>query len=341
MPQSPYTFSFTKALHWCFWLIAAALTVVLLFLVFRNVPLTKLGHVLASARYSWIGVAVICYLTAFCIRAHRWGILLGIEHDPGPYRLRLAAVFIGFGSNQLLPANLGEFLRAAVIKRFTKISLGTVIGSIVTMRLFDGLIAFLFLFAIVFSPNLRLPLQGWPILSLALILLTSCVLFWTAAHSTNAITLTFRKLLTRLGFGYLSERLSAKIQSVLGGLTVLKSPIKTVFVMLDTIAIWSISGIAFWLVLLALEINDPGFPGALFIQSMESMATFIPSLPGHLGTFEAAIRLSLDLYDVPSESAVGYVLIMRMIISGSIIPPFIFSLARLGLRRSDLFARRS
>jgi uncharacterized membrane protein YbhN (UPF0104 family) len=83
--------------------------------------------------------------------------------------------------------------------------------------------------------------------------------------------------------------------------------------------IWGISGMTFWSALIAFDQPHPGLPGAYFIQSIQAMAAIIPSSPGHLGAFEAAMRFALEIYRVPGDTAIALTLVLRLLMHGSLI----------------------
>ena len=63
---------------------------------------------------------------------------------------------------------------------------------------------------------------------------------------------------------------------------------------------------SYYLAFLSFGIREVPFSGAVFLQSLISLAVAIPSSPGFFGPFEAAARVGLGLWDVPVEKAVSF-----------------------------------
>lgn len=318
-------------------------TVVLMMWAWRGVSFASVWNALNGIQYGWIGLGLLTFAASFLVRAHRWGILLSTQPHSGSFKIRRAAVFIGFAANQILPANAGELLRASLLSRSEKISLGAVLGSLLTARLLDAVVAFLLMLTplIALAPSGRATFSTLPILWLGIILFVLCIAFWMAANYTTAIAQLVGYIAQIMGLGRFRSRLVTNVKKLLSGLKVLQFPKRTAIAVADTIFIWSLSGITFWVVLIAFGITKPGLSGALFIQSVEAMATILPSSPGHLGAFEAAIRFALGVYDIAPDIIVAYTLVLRIIIFGSLMTIGIAHAISLGLTGADFFSQTS
>ena len=128
-------------------LIGIAATVALLIWAWRDVAFSEVMSTLQDVSIGWIILGLVTFLLSFSIRAYRWGTLLADQPNNGSFHIRHAAVFIGFASNQILPANAGEFVRSGILKKFAGISLSACVGSLFAARLLDAIVAFVFLFA--------------------------------------------------------------------------------------------------------------------------------------------------------------------------------------------------
>lgn len=318
-------------------------TIVLLVWAFRGVSFVSVWHALEEASHGWLVLGTLTFIASFLVRAHRWGILLSTQPRPVSFKIRRSAVFIGFGANQVLPANAGEIIRASVINRFEKVPLGVVLGSLLAARLLDAVVAFLLLLTPLLSltSSSQTGLNVLPVAWLGILLVVLCVAFWVAANYEVAIARLVGSTLKVVGLGSFKLRIEAGVVSLLSGLKVLRFPKRAAMAVADTLLLWSLSGVTFWTALIAFNIAEPGLSGALFIQSVESMATIIPSSPGHLGAFEAAIRFSLSVYNVSPDVIVAYTLVLRMIMYGSLIVLGFVHAVGLGLTSSIFSSLRS
>ena len=123
------------------------LSVVLLSVVLYRADLSRVAAALREADYRYLPLAVIIYLTSFLLRSLRWGILLR-PVKPGIGFARLfSTIIIGWTSNNLLPARVGELVRAYLIGKRESISKSSSLATIVVERILDSFILLVFLFA--------------------------------------------------------------------------------------------------------------------------------------------------------------------------------------------------
>jgi Predicted integral membrane protein len=97
-------------------LVSLAVGAALLWLAIARIDLAGLGAELAQVRPGWLVAAVALYWIALMLRSWRWRILLApVRH------LSFGQVFhgllVGYAANYLLPARLGELVRADFLGR--------------------------------------------------------------------------------------------------------------------------------------------------------------------------------------------------------------------------------
>ena len=85
-----------------------------LWLVLRDVPFEQVIPALRQAHFWWLAPALIALAVDVIIRAERWGVLLRPIATVSWKRL-LSPTIIGYMGNALLPARLGEVLRATLL----------------------------------------------------------------------------------------------------------------------------------------------------------------------------------------------------------------------------------
>lgn len=318
-------------------LICVAITSLLLVWAWRDVSFSEVFSILKEVDVKWFVLGLITFLSSFFIRAYRWGTLLEDQPNKGSFYIRLAAVFIGFAANQILPANAGELVRSGVLKRFSGISLSACVGSLFAARLLDAIVAFIFLFApLIALSQTGTSLGGLPILGLGLLLFCLCMTIGTVARYPTFFAKKVGTVVKVLGMPHLEIKMVQRTERFLSGLIVFQSIRRTTITLFQTVCLWSISGITFWVSLVAFNLLEPGFTGALLVQSLEAMATIIPSTPGHLGAFEAAIRFGLSFYTVPANTIVAYTLLLRIIMNGGVLVVGAIFALQLGVRKLDV-----
>ena len=92
-------------------LIGLGISVVLLWLLFRNINFTELVAALRGANYLWLIPNILLIVLTMYQRAFRWRYMVAPIKKVRFSKL-LAATCIGFMANNVLPLRLGEFVRA-------------------------------------------------------------------------------------------------------------------------------------------------------------------------------------------------------------------------------------
>lgn len=305
-----------KTRKWVSLALGTAFTVVLLSWALRGVALGTVWQTLKQARWEWLFLGWLAYLASYWVRAWRWGTLLSATCKPGRFWSRLAAIFIGFGANSVLPAYAGELIRAGVLFRLDGVPMGAAVGSVFAERLLDIGVVFLFLLlplwlgAVPLHPSLSgLPL-GW--IGAAIILLWAN--FFIGASFPGQIAQLAGSISQITGLGNFKPRIISTLTGFLEGLGALKQLRRSLIALLETALVWGLNAITYWAGFVAFGLMEPGFSGALFTQSVTALAIAIPSTPGAVGPLEAGVRFSLSIYSIPLDRAIAYAIALRFIV---------------------------
>jgi hypothetical protein len=279
-----------------------------IYLAFRTVDLSRVWLVLQSAEAFPLSIAIILTFLGFVFRAWRWDILLEPIKNTGFFS-RLHATLIGFAANCLLPARLGEFIRANDLGQREKISGSSTFGTIVIERLFDGftllLILLIGLMGTTFpgkwqSISGSLRGAGFFMAILYIFLIVFLVGFKYKAKP-------FMNFLDRLLF-FLPDRYRSKIVDVLWhfslGLVLPKNPFRWVQVIFYSFMLWLTSLYQIQLIEQSISLTLP-FVAPFLVLAAASFAAVIPSAPGFIGTFHYAVQSALLLYGIGSEEALS------------------------------------
>jgi glycosyltransferase 2 family protein len=304
--------------QWKRWLALAlgtAITIVLVAWVVRDVSWAKVGESLGRSHWGWFGVGLATYLLSYGARAQRWGTILQHQGFKSSFGIRLAALFIGFGSNSILPAYFGPILRTGILNRKAGIPIELALGSIFAERMLDLGIVLLFLvlpLSLRAVPSLS-SLNASLVLLLCFGLLGVWILCLVGARNPQSTLQCLEPAFTIVKRPKLKTRLQTGLLHFLGGLTALSQPWQLGRLLLESLWAWLLNGITYWTGLLAFDIYHPGLVGALFIQSGTALAIAIPSTPGYIGPFEASLQVLLRLYEIPAATILSYAIAMRVI----------------------------
>jgi uncharacterized protein (TIRG00374 family) len=282
-------------------------SLVLLWVAFRGVPLDELGRSLREIRPLWLVPVLASILVRFWLTAIRWQVLLGPTKHIGTHRL-FAVTLIGFMANNVLPARLGEFVRAYALGRAEALPTSLSFATIVVERVFDGFTLLLFL---VVGLSFLDP-QPWLVWSAAaaggLYLAALGVLL--ALRRPGGAALSAR-LLDWLPAG-LRARVSGLLASFTLGLQVFDDPRALLSVAGLSLLIWlvNVAGVQamFATFALALPVH-----AAMLVQAIIAVAIVLPSAPGYVGTFQVATVAALALFAVPEATALSLSLVYHAV----------------------------
>lgn len=290
--------------------VGIVLSVALLWYALRKVDPDKVLIEIRQANLAYFTLAVFCATFVFWIRAWRWKTLLSVAAPNSSFRNRLAATTIGFMTNNILPARVGEFTRVYAFSKMEKVAIVGSLGSLVVERLFDaiGLVALLFI---------TLSLPDVPSIGST----------WTGIARTLAILIVigliigvslvlFPKRTVALVENYIARFLPTSfrrpivdsLEAFLTGLTVLRSPWLLTTATVQTMVLWVFNAVGFWLGFKTFGIDVP-FSAALLLQSITAFAVSVPSTPGFFGPFEAAsVFILTELYGYTQDKAASFAL---------------------------------
>ncbi len=290
-------------------LVGFALTGVFVALIVWRLDVAALGQALQRANYLVVAPAALLTLTGYLLRALRWRQLLRPQGTL-PFRWVFPVLMIGFMANNLLPARMGEFVRAYVLGQKTGLSKSLGLATVLLERVFDGLTLTFFL--LLLSLGFSLPGWGWEVVVVASVVflgaLTGAVLLLTAEGA-------FRRLL-RLLVGWLPAGVEAwavgRTQSFTLGLRVLRDPWRLLGIVGLSLGVWTLEGLSYLWILVGFQPGLP--PGALplaafFVLVMVNLGIMLPSAPGYIGTFQFFAVLALGVFGVGRELALGVALV--------------------------------
>ncbi|NND61578.1 MAG: flippase-like domain-containing protein [Flavobacteriaceae bacterium] len=272
---------------------------------------------LESANYWIVAIAVLLSVISHMVRAFRWSLLL----EPLGYRPKLLnnfmAVSIAYLMNIFIPKS-GEVSRALVLTTYEKVPFDKGFGTIISERVVDVLLLFIFTFiALVLQFDLLYDflLEKVPIAEIGLVLGALLVLF--------VLFLLFLK--------YSKSRLSLKIKGLLSGLregifSIIKMKNKWNFIF-QSLLIWLLYLASFYTATLALPETTGLGIGVIIITFVVGSFTFAFTNSG-FGYYPLAIAGIMLVFGIDETigTAFGWIVwtsnILYLLISGAL--SFIF-----------------
>ena len=279
-----------------------------LFLYFavRGARVGEMLDVLAEANYWYMIPCVVFTLFAFWIRALRWRYLL-YSIRVIPQGIVFSATMIGFLSNNILPARLGELVRAHVVGKRAGISRSAALASILVERIFD-LFTLLALFGLV-ALTTEFPggLDKVALLVLGLGLLTLVLLLVWHRCPEGFLTLVLKAVPRK--FRRSAEDLGGRFQS---GLSVFDRTSHLLVVGFLSLLMWFLILVIVGLSMLAVSIDLPQPQATMVALVAIALVTMIPSAPGFIGTMQGGGTLALSIYpEIAKEQALAFTIIFH------------------------------
>jgi uncharacterized protein (TIRG00374 family) len=281
--------------------------------VLKDVDFARLWELALQVNFLYILAVNAVMAVFFWLRSWRWRLLLQPVKEISLGRL-YSANLIGFMANDVLPARLGELVRAYVVDRFTATPMTSVLATIVVERILDGLALLLILFAtLVFAdPKAQAGAfnvaymrgAGLTLLLAYLGVMAVMAALWRWPQATIGT-------ISRLA-GALSPKLGHTAQHLLAtfaeGLAVLGHARHLPLILAQSLLIWVPMVFMYMMFLPAL-----GLPFDLFMAAMAfagaSLASAVPAAPGYVGTFQLAVTWALVMAGADPERAAAYSLI--------------------------------
>ncbi len=292
---------------WRFW-VGLLISAVCLYFAFQGIRLDQVADALREINPIWLVPAFLAFAISYAGRVFRWQLLFA------PQRVRIWNVFhslnIGYFLSNILPARLGDIIRAYLIGELEGVSKARALSTVVVERLSDGLNVVLLL-AITAPFVNTIPSEATPAamgVGLAGVAGIAILLMLTFQKERGMALL--RRLTAPIPF-LRNEKLWGALEALIDGFAVLRSPRALLGVESWSLEAWILGGMMFWFVMLAMGLNLP-IPAAFLVMTITSLAVVIPSSPGYIGVFEAATTVVLvTAFGVDQTHALSYALVMH------------------------------
>jgi uncharacterized protein (TIRG00374 family) len=283
--------------------VGVAVSLALLAVAARGVNPGEIADAFRHLRPVWLVPTFALLFVRFWCTAVRWQVLLRRIKVISVHRL-LGVTMIGFMANNILPARMGEFVRAYALAKSETLPASLAFATIVLERVFDGFTLLAFLVAgLFFRP------ERW--------------LVWSAVASFGLYVAVLGSLLWLRhgrGFGWalarlplaLRDRAARLLDSFALGLDVLGDGRALAIVAALSLAVWSVSAVTVWTLLAGFGLELPAHASVL-VLAIVAVAVALPSAPGYVGTFQAGTVAALSLYAVPESTAFSFSILFHVI----------------------------
>lgn len=289
--------------------VGIVLSIFFLWLSLRGTNFTEIGQALARSQVVYALPLVLSLALFYWFKAVRIRLLLMPMRDIHVQGI-LPATMIGFAANNLLPARLGDLVRAYLLGRQHCLSKTSILATMVIERLFD-LVAALGLLALIFIGT-RLPASlikpGYFIGGLELALLCIIIMMIMKAEMLVRLLVRVASFLPDA----LRSWLTRHVEHGALGTHALKQPYLLAGIATTSVAQAILRATAMYLALLAVGVNVPP-SAALVLLAISTAAITLPSAPGFFGTMQLCFVLALKPYGISSGDAFAASLFYQVI----------------------------
>jgi len=307
-------------------------SILALYLAFRNVPLNDLVIYLGSINYVWILPAVVVILLSFALRVYRWKIILESVGKISFWQ-SFHPLMIGFMINCILPGRVGEVARPVILQKKENIPFSTGLATVAAERVFDvGMLIVLFavlLVSIEIDPDIDMVFGEYHLNKATLMTVGKgtfkLLLLLIAGIALVGFNKT-RKLITDLinrmpGMFFFagpdlkkkikkkfSEPLVNTVENFATGFTLIKYPMKLFTCFNLSVLVWGLAAFSYYLVSLGCPGIELSFTEITAVMIIICFFIALPSVPGYWGLWEAGGVFALLLFGVSSKDAAGFTL---------------------------------
>ena len=314
-----------------FW-IGIVISIIALAFAFRQVDFQEVLTALAGANYWLLAASLVPLLLFLVLRAIRWRLLFYPKQG-----LRLLNLFsvinIGYLLSNIFPARLGDVARAYLIGDTEEVSRASAFSTVVAERVLDALCAVGGFFLVL--PFTDVP--DWMVRSGLIVgaaALVAVVLFvvlvrqreWSlrlvdrilrALHWPDRETMErfWARLADRTRMGFLARLpwadradLNRMTGSLIDGFSGITTPRLGLPILFWSVLNWAVISVYYWIALLAFEPGQPYVAG-VGVASITALGMTIPSSPGYIGVFEFLTRETMVLFGMAPDTALGYALV--------------------------------
>ena len=302
-----------KSFDYKFWL-GIGISIFFMGLLLRKIDFQKLAAAMQTMDYRFLVPVVLFTFASYFLRAVRWKFLLISEKNISLKSLYPATI-IGYMANNLLPARLGEFVRAYVLAQREGLETPSVFASLVIDRLFDGFTVILMLLVTLFA--LRLP-QGMADAETALkvggmvtfLLYCAVIVFLFLLKRQTMRTLAFVKLILKPFPLRFSDRIIPLLGSFIAGIRMSARGGHIAALLITSVLIWTFAVLPVDMILQAFGIHLP-ITASMFIMVLLVFAVMVPASPGFIGTYHYACFKGLSAFGIAESTSISIALVIH------------------------------
>jgi uncharacterized protein (TIRG00374 family) len=280
---------------------------VFILLAVSKVDFGETWRSMRQADYLYVIPSAAAVIASLFIRAMRWRLFLS------PIKListrsLFGATMIGAMGNNVLPARLGEVVRADAIGRKEQVSRSASFATIVVERMVDLFTVLLFLGIVIVCVPFPTEIKTGGYTMLVISLAALGFLLFLRVKAASALRLL------RFFCRPLPERMRIRIESMMmsfvDGLEILTRGRHMPAIAFLSVLIWLSLTASILFMFMAFGWDLPA-DASIVVLVATAFGVMIPAAPGFVGTFHVSCQLALALYGIDRASALGYSIVLH------------------------------
>lgn len=321
--------------------LAGIITIGSIWFALRDVRLENLTDAFSRANYWWIAASIPISIIAHFVRALRWKTLLApVKKDVSVWNA-FSAVMIGYFFNAVLPRG-GEVIRPVMFAREEKLSLSTVVATVVVERILD-IISLLMLGVLTFFWFHDQIVRAFPLITMnkMLVLLGGSIAFLVIFVKTTFGNFLLRTLIKPISPN-LYEKLEGILSKFLHGFAVFSDASMFIRLIAESALIWFLYIVPIYISFFAFDFQAEKhlqFVDANLLQVVVAVAITIAPTPGALGVFHTVMQNAMvNIYGLSPEVGLAFATVMHA--AGQLLVPIVlggFFLVRENIRGFNAF----
>ncbi|MEJ7601677.1 MAG: lysylphosphatidylglycerol synthase transmembrane domain-containing protein [Kofleriaceae bacterium] len=290
--------------------VGLAASAVFIYFAVRNLNFGALADAWSNADlFPWVPLAIVSYLAGHLLRGQRCRLLV---RRTASLNLMTASniVVVGYASNNVVPARLGELVRAGMLAERTGMPIAQSLAVTFIERVLDGL-AILFL---LFIGTMAGDVPGWihDLVRIALVVFgAASIVMLAGAHSPGLIIGATSRIGNKLGPKW-HDRLVALATSITNAGACLRDPRDAFMLALYSIIVWTLEAGMFVAILPVFGI-EPTLQDGFIAMSVTNLGLLVPSSPGFVGPFHYfASQAVMATHGVDANTAFAYATLVHL-----------------------------
>ncbi|MDH5756666.1 MAG: flippase-like domain-containing protein [Nitrospinota bacterium] len=299
---------------WAGW----AISLLFVGLAIWKMDLGKVWESMKMVNFVWIIPAVAINFSIICVRSARWRVFIEpVKHIS--FLSTLSAMAIGFMANMVLPARIGEVVRALVLSEKEKVPMGSAFGTVVIERVFDGL-SVVVLMAITLAlvtpatADAAEMFDGIKIagLSASAVFITVFFIIYLFHKQIRPVVWIIDKT-TGILPGAWGHKVREMLESIRKGLDSIDHGGRIIRIALWSVPVWALAAPFNLLIFQSMGLELPWSSGFVVLVT-QVFGLMVPSGPGFVGAYHAATMAGLMFYGVDKETALSVAVVMHLVV---------------------------